>query len=167
MNYGSGCMGQAPPNKLRPFAQMSHEAQQGEQREGGAAVSSHPAPQISPQLSSIFPRYSILPPTDPERCFSIEPEDGTIRTAVPLDREARVWHNLTVLATELGEEAWAPSGPGECSSFPTEQLFPSMGWEGQSLPTYPHQCTAAGSPACIIPTRQASWSPGLGAVALP
>lgn len=42
-----------------------------------------------------------------ERCFSIEPEDGTIRTAVPLDREARVWHNLTVLATELGEESEA------------------------------------------------------------
>jgi hypothetical protein len=56
----------------------------------------------------MFPRYSILPHSDPERCFSIEPEDGTIRTAVSLDREARVWHNLTVLATELGEEAWAP-----------------------------------------------------------
>nr|XP_017520673.1 cadherin-24 isoform X3 [Manis javanica] len=52
-------------------------------------------------------RYSILPPTDPERCFSIEPEDGTIRTAVPLDREARVWHNLTVLATELDSSAQA------------------------------------------------------------
>ncbi|XP_027708092.1 cadherin-24-like, partial [Vombatus ursinus] len=46
-------------------------------------------------------RYSILPHSDPERCFSIEPEDGTIRTSVPLDREARAWHNLTVLATEL------------------------------------------------------------------
>ncbi|KAM9201806.1 cadherin-24 isoform 1-T2 [Dugong dugon] len=52
-------------------------------------------------------RYSILPYSDLERCFSIEPEDGTIRTAVPLDREARVWHNLTVLATELDSSAQA------------------------------------------------------------
>ncbi|XP_074090981.1 cadherin-24 isoform X2 [Macrotis lagotis] len=50
-------------------------------------------------------RYSILPHSDPERCFSIEPEDGTIRTSVPLDREARAWHNLTVLATELDSSA--------------------------------------------------------------
>ena len=41
-----------------------------------------------------------------------EPEDGTIRTAGPLDREARVWHNLTVLATELGEESWASRRAG-------------------------------------------------------
>uniref|UniRef100_G1T4S0 Cadherin 24 n=1 Tax=Oryctolagus cuniculus TaxID=9986 RepID=G1T4S0_RABIT len=63
-------------------------------------------------------RYSILPHSDPERCFSIEPEDGTIRTAVPLDREARVWHNLTILATELGEQSCAhrPAGPGADSS---------------------------------------------------
>ncbi|XP_027698872.1 cadherin-24 [Vombatus ursinus] len=52
-------------------------------------------------------RYSILPHSDPERCFSIEPEDGTIRTSVPLDREARAWHNLTVLATELDSSAQA------------------------------------------------------------
>ncbi|XP_020818936.1 cadherin-24 [Phascolarctos cinereus] len=52
-------------------------------------------------------RYSILPHSDPERCFSIEPEDGTIRTSVPLDREARTWHNLTVLATELDSSAQA------------------------------------------------------------
>ncbi|XP_056666015.1 cadherin-24 isoform X2 [Monodelphis domestica] len=52
-------------------------------------------------------RYSILPHSDPERCFSIEPQDGTIRTSVPLDREARAWHNLTVLATELDSSAQA------------------------------------------------------------
>nr|XP_045011147.1 cadherin-24 isoform X2 [Jaculus jaculus] len=52
-------------------------------------------------------RYSILPHSDPERCFSIEPEDGTIRTAVLLDRETHVWHNLTVLATELDSSAQA------------------------------------------------------------
>ncbi|XP_043839740.1 cadherin-24 [Dromiciops gliroides] len=52
-------------------------------------------------------RYSILPHSDPERCFSIEPEDGTIRTSVPLDREVRAWHNLTILATELDSSAQA------------------------------------------------------------
>ncbi|XP_063159194.1 cadherin-24 isoform X2 [Candoia aspera] len=46
-------------------------------------------------------RYSILPPTDPERFFSINPQDGTILTSVPLDREVLPWHNMTVLATEL------------------------------------------------------------------
>ncbi|XP_028933163.1 cadherin-24 [Ornithorhynchus anatinus] len=52
-------------------------------------------------------RYSILPHSDPERCFSIGPEDGAIRTAVPLDREVRAWYNLTVLATELDSPAQA------------------------------------------------------------
>lgn len=100
--------GQALPHKLGPSVQMNHEAQQGEQKGGQGSSRLWPCPQLSPQLGSVFPRYSILPHSDPERCFSIEPEDGTIRTAVPLDREARVWHNLTVLATELGEESWAP-----------------------------------------------------------
>lgn len=66
----------------------------------------------------IFPRYSILPHSDPERCFSIEPEDGTIRTAVRLDREARVWHNLTILATELGEKSWALRSIVRAESYP-------------------------------------------------
>ncbi|KAM6451265.1 cadherin-24 isoform 2-T3 [Liasis olivaceus] len=46
-------------------------------------------------------RYSILPHTDLERYFSINPQDGTILTSVPLDREVLPWHNMTVLATEL------------------------------------------------------------------
>ncbi|KAH0626179.1 hypothetical protein JD844_001003 [Phrynosoma platyrhinos] len=46
-------------------------------------------------------RYTILPPTDPERYFSINPQDGTILTSVPLDREMLPWHNMTVVATEL------------------------------------------------------------------
>lgn len=104
MNYGSGYPGQAQPSELGPSAQKNQEAQQGKQKGGRGSSKLWPCPQISPQLRSIFPRYSILPHSDPERCFSIEPEDGTIRTVVPLDREARIWHNLTVLATELGEE---------------------------------------------------------------
>ncbi|XP_077170257.1 cadherin-24 isoform X2 [Paroedura picta] len=46
-------------------------------------------------------RYSVLPHTDPERYFSINSQDGTILTSVPLDREVLPWHNLTVVATEL------------------------------------------------------------------
>ncbi|XP_053121923.1 cadherin-24 isoform X2 [Hemicordylus capensis] len=46
-------------------------------------------------------RYSILPHTDPERYFSINPQDGTILTSVPLDREVLPWHNMTVVATEF------------------------------------------------------------------
>nr|XP_056719285.1 cadherin-24 [Euleptes europaea] len=46
-------------------------------------------------------RYSVLPHTDPERYFSINSQDGTILTSVPLDREVVPWHNLTVVATEL------------------------------------------------------------------
>ncbi|XP_061445431.1 cadherin-24 isoform X2 [Rhineura floridana] len=46
-------------------------------------------------------RYSILPHTDPERYFSVNPQDGTILTSVPLDRELLPWHNMTVVATEL------------------------------------------------------------------
>ncbi|KAL7977712.1 hypothetical protein Chor_009661 [Crotalus horridus] len=46
-------------------------------------------------------RYSILPHTDPERYFSINPQDGAILTSVTLDREVLPWHNMTVLATEL------------------------------------------------------------------
>lgn len=88
-------------------------------------------PPDQPQFYSVFTRYSILPHSDVERCFSIEPEDGTIRTAVPLDREARVWHNLTVLATELGEESWAPGGPGEGSSLLAEGLSLSVGAGGR------------------------------------
>lgn len=80
------------------YSSAQQDQQRGEKGKGRSGGS---------QIGPISPRYSILPYSDPERCFSIEPEDGTIRTAVLLDREARVWHNLTVLATELGEEAWA------------------------------------------------------------
>lgn len=92
-----------------------------------------PTDQISLQLHSIFPRYSILPHSDPERCFSIEPEDGTIRTVVPLDREARVWHNLTVLATELGEESWTSRRQGR-QQAPGRGAVPEWGRGRQSLP---------------------------------
>ncbi|KAF7235940.1 Cadherin-24 [Varanus komodoensis] len=52
-------------------------------------------------------RYSILPHTDPERYFSINPQDGTILTSMPLDREVLPWHNVSVVATELDSPAQA------------------------------------------------------------
>uniref|UniRef100_A0A8C6VNM2 Cadherin 24 n=1 Tax=Naja naja TaxID=35670 RepID=A0A8C6VNM2_NAJNA len=39
----------------------------------------------------------------------INPQDGAILTSVPLDREVLAWHNMTVLATELGK-SWVDRG---------------------------------------------------------
>ncbi|XP_006519038.1 cadherin-24 isoform X3 [Mus musculus] len=81
------------------FTQATYHLAVPENKAPGTLVGQISASDLDSPASPI--RYSILPHSDPERCFSIEPEDGTIRTAVRLDREARVWHNLTILATEL------------------------------------------------------------------
>ncbi|XP_057642639.1 cadherin-24 [Chionomys nivalis] len=85
------------------FTQATYHLIVPENKAPGTLVGRVSASDLDSPASPI--RYSILPYSDPERCFSIEPEDGTIRTAVLLDREARVWHNLTVLATELDSSA--------------------------------------------------------------
>ncbi|XP_012504851.1 PREDICTED: cadherin-24 [Propithecus coquereli] len=87
------------------FTQSAYLLAVPENKAPGTLVGQISAADLDSPASPI--RYSILPHSDPERCFSIEPEDGTIRTAVPLDREAHVWHNLTVLATELDSSAQA------------------------------------------------------------
>ncbi|XP_004864241.1 cadherin-24 [Heterocephalus glaber] len=87
------------------FTQAAYHLAVLENKAPGTLVGQISAMDLDSPASPI--RYSILPYSDPERCFSIEPEDGTIRTAAPLDREARVWHNLTVLATELDSSAQA------------------------------------------------------------
>uniref|UniRef100_A0A452QP81 Cadherin-24 n=1 Tax=Ursus americanus TaxID=9643 RepID=A0A452QP81_URSAM len=87
------------------FTQAAYHLAVPENKAPGTLVGQVSAADLDSPASPI--RYSILPHSDPERCFSIEPEDGTIRTVVPLDREARVWHNLTVLATELDSSAQA------------------------------------------------------------
>lgn len=111
-------------------------------------------PPDQPQFCSVFTRYSILPHSDVERCFSIEPEDGTIRTAVPLDREARVWHNLTVLATELGEGSWAPRRPWGRQQPPGGGIVSEYGGgEGRVVPSDPAPCT--GCSVWITTIRQA------------
>lgn len=147
-------------SSCRPFAQMSQEAQQGEQVGGRGGRQLGPAP-AQPCTWLHLPRYSILPHSDLERCFSIEPEDGTIRTAGPLDREARVWHNLTVLATELGEESWASRRAGRRRQPPGRGAVPGDGVRGVLVPHTPTQGITTRCPAWILTTRQALWSPGL------
>uniref|UniRef100_A0A8C3PES8 Cadherin 24 n=1 Tax=Chrysemys picta bellii TaxID=8478 RepID=A0A8C3PES8_CHRPI len=77
---------------------------------GGAPSRGHMRPP-HPLISRCSPRYSILPHSDPGRYFSISPQDGTLRTALPLDRETLAWHNLTVVATELDSPAQAAPVP--------------------------------------------------------
>ncbi|XP_051910335.1 cadherin-8 isoform X2 [Hippocampus zosterae] len=45
-------------------------------------------------------RYSLDKHSSAGKAFSIDPHDGTITIAKPLDRETCAWHNLTVVAKE-------------------------------------------------------------------
>uniref|UniRef100_A0A2K5UTK6 Cadherin 8 n=1 Tax=Macaca fascicularis TaxID=9541 RepID=A0A2K5UTK6_MACFA len=45
--------------------------------------------------------FSIDRHTDLERQFNINADDGKITLATPLDRELSVWHNITIIATEI------------------------------------------------------------------
>ena len=136
----------------------------------GVAASSGPAPD-QPPAPLHLPRYSILPHSDPEHCFSIEPEDGTIRTAVSLDREARVWHNLTVLATEVGEESWAPGRPGRRQQPPSRGAVPGdvWGWgrAASAITPSPSVQPLGPQPASSPPGRPFGLLAGLGTVGLP
>uniref|UniRef100_A0A2K5CNF6 Cadherin-24 n=1 Tax=Aotus nancymaae TaxID=37293 RepID=A0A2K5CNF6_AOTNA len=120
------------------FTQAAYHLTVPENKAPGTLVGQISAADLDSPASPI--RYSILPHSDPERCFSIQPEEGTIHTAAPLDREARVWHNLTVLATELGEErGWVPPLVAK--------------W---SVPAAPPQRSPVGSPVGIPQDRRAS-----------
>lgn len=53
----------------------------------------------------VFPprnRYFLDSKEDDERYFRIDEISGTIRTTQPLDREDTTWHNITVMASEVG-----------------------------------------------------------------
>uniref|UniRef100_A0A8C5PCS3 Cadherin 11 n=1 Tax=Leptobrachium leishanense TaxID=445787 RepID=A0A8C5PCS3_9ANUR len=50
-------------------------------------------------------RYAIDRHTDFDRFFSIDVHDGVIKTTKPLDREEGPWHNISVTATELHNQA--------------------------------------------------------------
>uniref|UniRef100_A0A8D3E7V6 Cadherin domain-containing protein n=1 Tax=Scophthalmus maximus TaxID=52904 RepID=A0A8D3E7V6_SCOMX len=52
-------------------------------------------------------RYMIPRYTDVEQFFSVNAEDGMITTTRPLDREAQLWHNISVSATEIGTCAFS------------------------------------------------------------
>uniref|UniRef100_F7G9H7 Cadherin-6 n=1 Tax=Ornithorhynchus anatinus TaxID=9258 RepID=F7G9H7_ORNAN len=47
-------------------------------------------------------RYSVDRHTDMDRIFNIDSVNGTVFTSKPLDRETLQWHNITVIATEIG-----------------------------------------------------------------
>uniref|UniRef100_A0A3B3RZH5 Cadherin 11, type 2, OB-cadherin (osteoblast) n=1 Tax=Paramormyrops kingsleyae TaxID=1676925 RepID=A0A3B3RZH5_9TELE len=46
-------------------------------------------------------RYQITPYTNLDQLFTINPEDGVIKTTRPLDRETQPWHNISVSASEI------------------------------------------------------------------
>lgn len=52
-------------------------------------------------LICILLRYSIDRHTDLDRFFTINPEDGFIKTTKPLDREETAWLNISVFAAEI------------------------------------------------------------------
>ncbi|XP_044130180.1 cadherin-24 [Bufo gargarizans] len=53
-----------------------------------------------PDLQSSSISYSIEPLSNPQELFIINPEDGTLRTSVFLDRENKKEHSITVTASE-------------------------------------------------------------------
>uniref|UniRef100_A0A672YTB8 Cadherin-8-like n=1 Tax=Sphaeramia orbicularis TaxID=375764 RepID=A0A672YTB8_9TELE len=58
-----------------------------------------------PDSTGSVVRYFIDRHTDLERQFNINVDDGKITLAKPLDREADMWHNITVTATEVSKHA--------------------------------------------------------------
>ena len=55
------------------------------------------------------------------RYFTVDGDSGVIRTTRPLDREAQPWHNITVMASEVGE-------------YPPASLLRSHGPDTQTHP---------------------------------
>ncbi|XP_069489936.1 cadherin-24 isoform X2 [Ambystoma mexicanum] len=87
------------------FSQSSYLLSVHENGEAGALVGRVSATDLDSKGSII--RYSIDRHSDPERFFTIDPQNGTISTAMSLDREAIPWHNITVVATELDSPSQA------------------------------------------------------------
>uniref|UniRef100_A0A4W4FL63 Cadherin-12 n=1 Tax=Electrophorus electricus TaxID=8005 RepID=A0A4W4FL63_ELEEL len=54
-------------------------------------------------------RYSITKGTELKKAFKIDPNDGTVSVAKPLDRETAAWQNLTVTAKEMKENQLSSS----------------------------------------------------------
>uniref|UniRef100_A0A8C5MVK2 Cadherin-10 n=1 Tax=Leptobrachium leishanense TaxID=445787 RepID=A0A8C5MVK2_9ANUR len=47
-------------------------------------------------------KYSVDRHTDMDRIFNVDSANGSIYTSKSLDRETMLWHNITVIATEMG-----------------------------------------------------------------
>lgn len=58
-------------------------------------------------LLCIF-RYSVDRHTDMDRIFNIDSGNGSIFTSKLLDRETLLWHNITVIATEISKSNFTP-----------------------------------------------------------
>lgn len=55
------------------------------------------------ELFVSFPnRYFLDSKEEEVRYFRIDESNGVIRTTQPLDREDMPWHNITVMASEVG-----------------------------------------------------------------
>lgn len=80
-------------------------------------------------LICILLRYSIDRHTDLDRFFTINPEDGFIKTTKPLDREETAWLNITVFAAEIRKY----SSQGFDSALPSIIASDSIFWEIKQL----------------------------------
>lgn len=57
------------------------------------------------KFCSAFFRYSVDRHTDMDRIFNIDSGNGSIFTSKLLDRETLLWHNITVIATEISKSS--------------------------------------------------------------
>lgn len=58
---------------------------------------------FSPLHVVVSARYSIERFSDPGKYFYIDITSGSLMTLLPLDREEKAWHNISVLAMEMSE----------------------------------------------------------------
>lgn len=56
-------------------------------------------------------RYSVDRHTDMDRIFNIDSGNGSIFTSKLLDRETLLWHNITVIATEISKSTLTSAVP--------------------------------------------------------
>ncbi|KYO38921.1 hypothetical protein Y1Q_0023889 [Alligator mississippiensis] len=94
-------------------------------------------------------RYSIAPHSDPDGFFHIGPQDGAIRIARGLDREARAWHNLTVLAAQLDSPSQASPVPVAIEALDVNDNAPQL------APDYEPFVCASTAPGQLIQTIRA------------
>ncbi|XP_077591755.1 cadherin-7 isoform X2 [Stigmatopora nigra] len=87
-----------PPVFLSPF----YEWKVAENAAPGTAVGTVGARDGDQADQSV--RYSFEKPNEAASLFRIDPNNGTVTVAKPLDRETRAWHNVTIVATETTQK---------------------------------------------------------------